>query len=63
MDFRKVVREWKEGPDRGDTGVLVRMLEREFGGRGSSSSASCLGTVIELFPRSRMSPLRPQREF
>jgi hypothetical protein len=28
--IREVVREWKSGPDRGDTNVLIQMLEEEF---------------------------------
>jgi hypothetical protein len=27
--IREVVREWKSGPDRGDTNVLIQMLEEE----------------------------------
>ncbi|WP_394889483.1 hypothetical protein ACG873_30020 [Mesorhizobium sp. AaZ16] len=28
--IREVVREWKSGPDRGDTNVLIQMLEEEI---------------------------------
>lgn len=27
--IREVIREWKSGPDRGDTNVLIQMLEKE----------------------------------
>ena len=30
MMIREIVREWKSGPDRGDTNVLIHMLQEEF---------------------------------
>lgn len=57
MDVRKVIREWKDGPDRSDAAILAKMLEEEFERYRSRSEFTIRSDAMELPDR----PARHQR--